>query len=339
MGTASPSMEAAPQQMEVDSDPDMDLEPEEANSQKEVVIEKTWTNDEENAVSDRLKFLLSTSDVYKHFIQPPTPKKKGGKKGHEGRHGKARKTEEEEDKELMQQDGGEEAEKKEPIKLIERLEKQPSVITGTMRAYQLEGLNWMISLHNKNINGILADEMGLGKTLQSISILGFCLEFYKIRGPHIVIVPKSTLGNWCRELARWCPDLKVLRFHGDKEQRISLRNNELASGDWDVCVTSYEMVLKEKGALGKIKWEYIVIDEAHRIKNENSSLSLVIRTLDSKHRLLLTGTPLQNNLHELWALLNFLLPDVFKNADDFDSFFDLNTEGSKQSSSNISTRS
>eukprot|EP00656_Telonema_subtile_P050797 TRINITY_DN6671_c0_g1_i3.p1 TRINITY_DN6671_c0_g1~~TRINITY_DN6671_c0_g1_i3.p1 ORF type:complete len:820 (+),score=195.20 TRINITY_DN6671_c0_g1_i3:64-2523(+) len=156
-------------------------------------------------------------------------------------------------------------------------------------------------------------------------------DSYKVRGPHIIIVPKSTLGNWCRELGRWCPDFKVLRFHGNKEERISLRTNELASMDWDVCVTSYEMILKEKGALGKINWEYIVIDEAHRIKNENSSLSGAIRTLESKHRLLLTGTPLQNNLHELWALLNFLLPDVFKNAEDFDSFFNLDTEGSKQS--------
>lgn len=308
---------------------DMELAAEE-EGQEVVAIKKTWTDDEEGKVSDRLQFLLSTSDVYKHFIQPPTPgKKKAGEKGKHGRNSKTRKTEEEEDKELLG-DVTEEPEKA-PIKLVQRLEVQPTCITGKMRAYQLEGLNWMINLHNKNINGILADEMGLGKTLQSISILGFCMEFYKIRGPHIVIVPKSTLGNWCRELARWCPDFKVLRFHGNKEERISLRNNELASMDWDVCVTSYEMILKEKGALSKINWEYIVIDEAHRIKNENSSLSIVIRTLPSNHRLLLTGTPLQNNLHELWALLNFLLPDVFGNAEDFDSFFDLNTEGSKQS--------
>eukprot|EP00658_Telonema_sp_P-2_P000140 TRINITY_DN10043_c0_g2_i1.p1 TRINITY_DN10043_c0_g2~~TRINITY_DN10043_c0_g2_i1.p1 ORF type:complete len:965 (+),score=286.55 TRINITY_DN10043_c0_g2_i1:52-2946(+) len=306
---------------------EMELEPEPTTGAEPQKIARTWTDAEESHVSDRLKFLLGTSDVYKHFIQPPTPKKKG-KKGDHGRNSKARKTEEEEDKEMLGDLG---AEKTEPVKIVERLETQPSVITGKMRAYQLEGLNWMINLHNKNINGILADEMGLGKTLQSISILGFCLEFYKIRGPHIVIVPKSTLGNWCRELARWCPDFKVLRFHGNKEERISLRNNELASMEWDVCVTSYEMVLKEKNALSRINWEYIVIDEAHRIKNENSSLSVVIRMLPSKHRLLLTGTPLQNNLHELWALLNFLLPDVFKNADDFDSFFDLNSEGSKQS--------
>eukprot|EP00656_Telonema_subtile_P050795 TRINITY_DN6671_c0_g1_i12.p1 TRINITY_DN6671_c0_g1~~TRINITY_DN6671_c0_g1_i12.p1 ORF type:complete len:482 (-),score=105.47 TRINITY_DN6671_c0_g1_i12:39-1484(-) len=321
--------------MEVDneaevSDVEVDLEPEEG-AQEEVKIQKTWTDDEESRVSDRLKFLLTTSDVYKHFIQPPTPTKKGkGKKNEHGRNSKSRKTEEEEDKELLGEAGDEE-EVKAPIKLVQRLEKQPSCITGEMRPYQLEGLNWMINLHNKNINGILADEMGLGKTLQSISVLGFCMEFYKVRGPHIIIVPKSTLGNWCRELGRWCPDFKVLRFHGNKEERISLRTNELASMDWDVCVTSYEMILKEKGALGKINWEYIVIDEAHRIKNENSSLSGAIRTLESKHRLLLTGTPLQNNLHELWALLNFLLPDVFKNAEDFDSFFNLDTEGSKQS--------
>ena len=279
--------------------------------------------------SNRLKFLLSTSDVYKHFLTPPTPSK--GKKGkkEKGRHGKARKTEEQEDAELLAGAGDDEP--KEVIKLVDRLDKQPSCITGNMRPYQLEGLNWMINLHNKGINGILADEMGLGKTLQSISMLGFVMEYYKKRGPHIVIVPKSTLGNWVRELNNWCPDFNVLKFHGDKDTRIALRNGRLAEGDFDVCVTSYEMVLKEKGALGKIDWEYCVIDEAHRIKNENSSLSTTIRTLKTAHRLLLTGTPLQNNLHELWALLNFLLPDVFGNAEDFDSFFDLNTEGSKQS--------
>jgi len=292
-------------------------------------ITRTWTDDEQDRVSNRLKFLMSTSDVYKHFIQPPTPSKKGGK-DKKGRHGKARKTEEEEDaEELKRLEAGGEA--KEKILEVQRLEVQPKCITGNMRPYQLEGLNWMINLHNKGINGILADEMGLGKTLQSISILGFVMEYYKKRGPHIVIVPKSTLGNWVRELNNWCPDFRVLKFHGAKEERIALRNGRLADMDWDVCVTSYEMILKEKGALCKIDWEYCVIDEAHRIKNENSSLSTTIRTLKTAHRLLLTGTPLQNNLHELWALLNFLLPDVFGNAEDFDSFFDLNTEGSKQS--------
>lgn len=86
-------------------------------------------------------------------------------------------------------------------------------------------------------------------------------------------------------------------------------------GDWDVCITSYEMIIRERAVLRKIQWRYLVIDEAHRIKNEKSKLSEILRELDTANRLLLTGTPLQNNLHELWALLNFLLPDVFNSSD------------------------
>lgn len=89
----------------------------------------------------------------------------------------------------------------------------------------------------------------------------------------------------------------------------------LIPGDWDVCITSYEMIIRERGVLRKIQWRYLVIDEAHRIKNEKSKLSEILREFETNNRLLLTGTPLQNNLHELWALLNFLLPDVFNSSD------------------------
>lgn len=95
-------------------------------------------------------------------------------------------------------------------------------------------------------------------------------------------------------------------------------------GEWDVCVTSYEMVIKEKSVFKKFNWRYMVIDEAHRIKNEKSKLSEILREFKTTNRLLLTGTPLQNNLHELWALLNFLLPDVFNSSEDFDSWFNTN---------------
>ena len=98
----------------------------------------------------------------------------------------------------------------------------------------------------------------------------------------------------------------------------------LLSGEWDVCVTSYEMLIKEKSVFKKFNWRYLVIDEAHRIKNEKSKLSEIVREFKTTNRLLLTRTPLQNNLHELWSLLNFLLPDVFNSADDFDSWFDTN---------------
>jgi SWI/SNF-related matrix-associated actin-dependent regulator of chromatin subfamily A member 5 len=197
----------------------------------------------------------------------------------------------------------------------------PGFIQGTMRDYQVAGLNWLISLHENGISGILADEMGLGKTLQTISFLGYLRHIMGTTGPHLIIVPKSTLDNWKREFARWTPEVNVLVLQGAKEERQQLINDRLVDENFDVCITSYEMILREKAHLRKFAWEYIIIDEAHRIKNEESSLAQVIRMFNSRNRLLITGTPLQNNLHELWALLNFLLPDVFGDAEAFDQWF------------------
>lgn len=196
-----------------------------------------------------------------------------------------------------------------------------------MRDYQVQGLNWLVSLYENGINGILADEMGLGKTLQTISFLGYLRIFAKKSGPHLVIVPKSTIHNWAQEFARWIPDIKVLVLQGEKQERQELIRTELLDGTWDVTITSYEMVIREKSQLKKFAWEYIVIDEAHRIKNEESLLSQVIREFNSRNRLLITGTPLQNNMHELWALLNFLLPDVFSSSDAFDNWFSQQSGG------------
>jgi SWI/SNF-related matrix-associated actin-dependent regulator of chromatin subfamily A member 5 len=210
-----------------------------------------------------------------------------------------------------------------------RLSTQPSSVVLPMRDYQLEGLNWMISLHENGLNGILADEMGLGKTCQAISLLAYGYEALKNEGPHIVLVPKSTLANWMNELKRFCPALTAIKLHGDKDERSSLLNSSLIPGltpkerCWNVLVTTYEIACIEKTKLCKIPWQYLIIDEAHRIKNENSALALVVRDFVSAHRLLITGTPLQNNLHELWALLNFLLPDIFASSDDFDTWFNL----------------
>lgn len=143
-------------------------------------------------------------------------------------------------------------------------------------------------------------------------------------GPHIVIVPKSTLQNWLNEFEKWCPSIKAVCLIGDQETRNQFIREVLMPGDWDVCVTSYEMCIREKAVFKKFNWRYMVIDEAHRIKNEKSKLSEILREFKTANRLLLTGTPLQNNLHELWSLLNFLLPDVFNSSDDFDSWFNTN---------------
>ncbi|XP_045393945.1 probable global transcription activator SNF2L1 isoform X7 [Lemur catta] len=290
---------------------------------------------EEKMKADRAKrfeFLLKQTELFAHFIQPSAQKspafpltmksgrpriKKAGKQSllsaGDYRH---RRTEREEDEELL-------SESRKTSSVCIRFEVSPSYVKGgPLRDYQIRGLNWLISLYENGVNGILADEMGLGKTLQTIALLGYLKHYRNIPGPHMVLVPKSTLYNWMNEFKRWVPSLRVICFVGDKAARAAFIRDEMMPGEWDVCVTSYEIVIKEKSVFKKFHWRYLVIDEAHRIKNEKSKLSEIVREFKSTNRLLLTGTPLQNNLHELWALLNFLLPDVFNSADDFDSWFD-----------------
>ncbi|CZS92283.1 hypothetical protein WAI453_000164 [Rhynchosporium graminicola] len=283
----------------------------------------------------RFRYLLGLTDLFRHFIETnPNPRikeimveidrqnaeaEKEVKKGKNRQGGAAvagrRRTEAEEDAELLKDEkaGG-------SAETVFR--ESPGFIQGgEMRDYQVAGLNWLVSLHENGISGILADEMGLGKTLQTISFLGYLRHIMGITGPHLVVVPKSTLDNWKREFAKWTPEVNVLVLQGAKDERHALINERLIDEKFDVCVTSYEMILREKSHLKKFAWEYIIIDEAHRIKNEESSLAQVIRVFNSRGRLLITGTPLQNNLHELWALLNFLLPDVFGESEAFDQWF------------------
>ncbi|XP_008300887.1 SWI/SNF-related matrix-associated actin-dependent regulator of chromatin subfamily A member 5 [Stegastes partitus] len=284
--------------------------------------------------TNRFEYLLKQTELFAHFIQPaaqktPTsplkmkpgrPRIKKDEKQNllsagDNRH---RRTEQEEDEELLN-------ESTKTTNVCTRFDESPSYVkTGKMRDYQVRGLNWLISLYENGINGILADEMGLGKTLQTISLLGYMKHYRNIPGPHMVLVPKSTLYNWMNEFKRWVPSLRAVCLIGDRDERTALIRDVLLPGEWDVCVTSYEMLIIEKAVFKKFNWRYLVIDEAHRIKNEKSKLSEIVREFKTTNRLLLTGTPLQNNLHELWALLNFLLPDVFNSAEDFDSWFDTN---------------
>jgi len=203
------------------------------------------------------------------------------------------------------------------------LTRTPPYLKGELRPYQIEGVNWLIGLFDAGLNGILADEMGLGKTFQTIALLSYLKKTRGIGGPHLVVCPLSVLMNWCREVQRWCPDMTVLRFHGDGPTRDVLRRTELIPGKYDIVVTTYEMANMERTALQKFRWKHIIVDEAHRLKNEDSLLSQTLRLFRSNHRILVTGTPLQNNLHELWALLNFLLPDLFNDAEEFDSWYNV----------------
>ncbi|KAI5184557.1 hypothetical protein NEHOM01_0232 [Nematocida homosporus] len=195
----------------------------------------------------------------------------------------------------------------------------PHYITGTLRDYQIEGLNWLINMYEMKINCILADEMGLGKTLQTISLLGFLYSYKKNRMPNLLIVPKSTLQNWKNEFKKFMPSVKTVIFHCSKKD-IRVKAKELQELDYIACITTYEMCLMGKSTFQTINWQYIVIDEAHRIKNEETMLSKVVRLIPCTNRLLLTGTPLQNNIHELWALLNFLAPEVFSDGEGFDAW-------------------
>ena len=195
----------------------------------------------------------------------------------------------------------------------------PKYIQVELRDYQIEGLNWLVNMHENSINCILADEMGLGKTLQTISFLGYIKYVKKEQSRHLVIVPKSTLNNWKREFKRFMPKYKVRVFYSSRKELKQLMK-ELKNSKWDVCLTTYEMCIGAKSMLSKIEWSYIVIDEAHRIKNEHSLLSKIVRVFPCEHRLLITGTPLQNNVHELWALLNFIVPEIFNDSEKFEAY-------------------
>ncbi|KAI7858815.1 SNF2 family N-terminal domain-containing protein [Circinella umbellata] len=278
-----------------------------------------------NSRVKRYRYLLGQTDLFAHFLdlkadkdealQKVLEERQNGTKAEDGSR-RRRKTEKEEDEEILKDESGESDEQ------LTVFTESPAYVTGgTLRDYQVQGLNWMVSLYENGINGILADEMGLGKTLQTISFLGYLKHIRGINGPHLVVVPKSTLHNWKNEFSKWVPDFNAFIFHGDKEQRAVLIKDRLKPMDFEVCITSYEICLLEKSQFKKISWQYIIIDEAHRIKNENSMLSQIVRILQSKNRMLITGTPLQNNLHELWALLNFLLPDVFNSSEAFDEWF------------------
>lgn len=201
--------------------------------------------------------------------------------------------------------------------------RQPSIMVhGTLKPYQVEGLKWMVSLYNNNLNGILADEMGLGKTIQTISLITYLVEVKKNPGPYLIIVPLSTMGNWVRELELWAPSLNKVCYSGDRVTRRTIQQRKMSRGDYNVLLTTYEFTLKDQQVLSRIHWQYIIIDEGHRMKNANCKLAMTLGVkYKSRNRLLLTGTPLQNNLTELWALLNFLLPTIFASSDTFETWF------------------
>ena len=204
-----------------------------------------------------------------------------------------------------------------------KIRRQPEMLVGgTLKSYQMRGLEWLVSLYKNNLNGILADEMGLGKTIQTIALLAYLSEVMHNNGPFLVVVPLSTLSNWANELEKWAPDLVVVIYKGNPEKRKELYKTEMKSNKYNVLLTTYEYTMRDTKVLRKPLWQYIIVDEGHRMKNAKSKFSMTLGNMyKSQHRLLLTGTPLQNNLPELWALLNFLLPHIFHSIDNFEKWF------------------
>ncbi|KAK6980918.1 SNF2 family N-terminal domain-containing protein [Favolaschia claudopus] len=309
-----------------------------------------------------------------------------GKKGKGGRTAKRRRVDEEEEEEDSE------------VKEVEAAEEdaafpQPESVTGTrLKDYQLEGLQWMVGLHEQGISGILADEMGLGKTLQTIAFAAHLREQGQTR-PFLVVCPLSVMHNWVEEFGRFAPGIPTLMYHGTPAERAEMRRTVLALPEgwprasssssssfsvakegkakgmvrlclpslllarandpnlenpgtedeeggkkeqdpidaahdehfkaFPVVITTYDLVIRDRGVIGGVPWGYIVVDEGHRLKNMHCALMREIKKYSSAGRMVLTGTPLHNNLAELWSLLNFILPDIFDDVEAFQEWFSL----------------
>ncbi|KAI9297913.1 hypothetical protein K502DRAFT_287160 [Neoconidiobolus thromboides FSU 785] len=201
-------------------------------------------------------------------------------------------------------------------------EQSSNLVGGTLKDYQLKGLEWMVSLYNNRLNGILADEMGLGKTIQTISLVSYLIDAKKQNGPYLILVPLSTIPNWSMEFEKWAPSISKVVYKGDPNERKSIQRDYIKHQNFQVLITTFEYIIKDKAVLAKIKWLHMIIDEGHRMKNATSKLAITLNQFYStRYRLILTGTPLQNNLPELWSLLNFVLPRIFNSASTFDEWF------------------
>lgn len=219
---------------------------------------------------------------------------------------------------------------------------QPKMLNAQLKEYQLKGLNWLVNLYEQGINGILADEMGLGKTVQSISVMAYLAEKHNIWGPFLVIAPSSTLHNWQQEITRFVPELKCLPYWGNAKDRKVLRKfwdrkhiTYTKESPFHVLITSYQLVVQDTQYFQKIRWQYMILDEAQAIKSSQSSRWKSLLGFHCRNRLLLTGTPIQNNMQELWALLHFIMPSLFDSHDEFSDWFSKDIESHAQSNTKL----
>ncbi|GMH38993.1 hypothetical protein BSKO_06891 [Bryopsis sp. KO-2023] len=204
---------------------------------------------------------------------------------------------------------------------------QPKGFKGKLKEYQLRGLQWLVNLYEKGLNGILADEMGLGKTIQAIAFMAHLAEEKNIWGPFLVVAPSSTLHNWDSELSQFFPSFKVLPYWGSQQDRKVLRQSfnprKMYSKEppFNVMVTSYQLLIQDEPYLKRPKWQYMILDEAQAIKSSSSVRWKTLLSFSCRNRILLTGTPIQNNLAELWALLHFIMPTLFDSMEQFNDWF------------------
>ncbi|KAL0021938.1 hypothetical protein WJX79_009166 [Trebouxia sp. C0005] len=206
------------------------------------------------------------------------------------------------------------------------IDQQPSLLQGgELRDYQMKGLKWMVALHDNKLNGILADEMGLGKTIQVIALVAYLVQERRRAGPFMVVAPSSLIANWEQEFHHWAPSLKLVSYKGSADARAALFTQQIAGRktSFNVLLTSYDFMMgkNDRPRLAKLAWEYIIIDEGHRLKNAGCKLNAEIKMYNAGSRLLLTGTPVQNKLEELWSLLNFLMPSLFGSSEEFQQWF------------------
>ena len=197
----------------------------------------------------------------------------------------------------------------------------PFLLKHRLREYQHVGLNWLVSCYDKALNGILADEMGLGKTIQTISLLAYLACERGIWGPHLIVVPTSVMLNWEVEFKKWAPAFKLLTYFGTAKERKLKRQGWSKPNAFHVCVTTYRLITQDARVFRRKKWKYLILDEAHMIKNWRSQRWQTLLNFNSKRRLLITGTPLQNDLMELWSLMHFLMPHVFQSHSEFKNWF------------------
>ncbi|KAJ6704488.1 HELICASE SRCAP [Salix viminalis] len=199
--------------------------------------------------------------------------------------------------------------------------KFPFLLKYPLREYQHIGLDWLVTMYEKRLNGILADEMGLGKTIMTIALLAHLACEKGIWGPHLIVVPTSVMLNWETEFLKWCPAFKILTYFGSAKERKCKRQGWLKPNFFHVCITTYRLVIQDSKVFKRKKWKYLILDEAHLIKNWKSQRWQTLLNFNSKRRILLTGTPLQNDLMELWSLMHFLMPHIFQSHQEFKDWF------------------